>query len=232
MIEAKMAYGQRAFENSHQPSDVVDQYLRSEVWDSSKIADFVSFWSERLWLTIDGMHQRVESVFTNILNAPNPDVEIIRKSLKTKNPRWRNTEVNRIAPIVRQFLIRNGAQNLNQMDHHHNFQNELGEIGPVLTIWCHYLIDPISFPPIDKFNYTAWQFITQSPQNIPTQVPMNFKYTPVGGLDTDYQCFREWFIGITNDWRNGHQTVRDVVNFDRSLMSLGAFIQKNILRCP
>ena len=173
------------------------------------------------------MHERIESVFERVLNAQNPDVDTIRASLKTKSSRWANTEINRIAPIIQRFLLRNGVQNINRLDHHNNFQNELGVIGPVLTIWCHYLIEPIAFPPIDKFNYTAWQFVTHTPEEIPMRVPINFVYLPVSAINTGYHNFREWFLGILNEWRNGNQTIRDVVNLDRSLMSFGAFIQRN-----
>ncbi len=225
-----MPFGQQAFENSHQSPEVVNQYLRADVWNNNGIEDFICFWSGRLWLTIEGMHERIEFVFANVLNAPNPDVATIRTSLKAKNPQWSDAEVDRIAPIVHQFLVRNHLGNFNQLDHHNNFQNNLGEIGPVLTVWCHYLIEPIAFPPIDRFNYTAWRLIQERPQNIPINVPTNFSYPPFGGANTGYQNFRWWFLGILNAWRNGHQTVRDVVNLDRSLMSLGAFIQKNNLR--
>jgi len=225
-----MPYGQQAFDNSHEPFRAVDTYLRADVWDNNDIANFVSFWSGRLWLTINGMHERVESLFTDILSVPNPDVGTIRSSLKIKNSRWANDELNRIAPIVQHFLVRNAALNMDNINHHRNFQNDLGAIGPVLTVWCHYLIDPMNFPPIDKFNYTAWQFITQMPNDIPKRVPINFTYLPVDDPNTDYQKFRQWFLHILDDWRNGHQTVRDVVNLDRCLMSLGAFIQKNATR--
>ena len=227
-----MPFGQQAFENSHQPFQVVDQYLRHDIWNDDNIEDFVSFWSRRLWLTIDGMHERVESVFINVLNALDPTIEAIIISLKTKNRRWKNEEVNRIAPIIQRSLVRNVVQDFNQMEHHNNFQNELGKIGPVRTVWCHYLIEPIAFPPIDRFNYSAYRFITQHPQNLPPQVPNNFWYIPICDPNTDYQNFRWLFLNVLTAWRNGQQTVQDVVNLDRALMSFGAFIRKNNQRQP
>lgn len=226
-----MPFGQQAYENSHQTVEVVDQFLRADIWDNN-IEEFVCLWSGCLWLTIDGMHERVESVFANVLNATNPDVETIRNSLKTKNSRWETEEVNRIAPIVHHYLVRNNNHNVNQFEHHTNFQNDLGEIGPVQTIWCHYLVEPMAFPPIDRFNYAAWSFVTQPQQNIPRQVPNNFGYLPIGAQNTDYQNFRGWFQNVLNIWRNGNHTLRDVVDLDRSLMSLGAFILRNNARHP
>ena len=221
-----MPFGQQAYENSYQTFHVVNETLQADVWNNQQIEDFVYFWSGCLWLTIDGMEDRVEWVYNNVLSVPNPEVDTIKKSLKKKISRWRNDEVNRISPIIQRYLVRNN-DNIDQLTHHNNFQNDLGEIGPVLTMWCHYRAEPIEFPPIDRYNYAAWLFISQQQQNIPSKVPNNFSILPIGDPNTDYQHFREWFLNTLNLWKNGHQTVRDVVNLDKAFMSLGAFIRSN-----
>jgi hypothetical protein len=225
-----MIFGKKAYESSDQSLEAVHNLLKEDDWVNNDIDGFVTFWSRCLWLTIGGMHKRVENVFANVLNVPNPEVNMIKAILKIKNSRWKNAEINRIAPLIKRFLVREPVPYNNQIDIHNSFQNELTSIGPVLTIWCHYIIEPLSFPPIDKFNYTAWQFITQNPRKIPIKVPNKFLYLPLGEFNTDYQKFRKWFMSILNSWRNDNYTVRDVVDLDKSLMSLGAFIQKNILR--
>lgn len=224
-----MIFGKKAFENSNKDSEEVFKLLRKDIWEKNEIEKFIQFWSLRLWLTIGGMDERIKTVYTKLLNATNPSEEAIRKNLKTKSPRWKNKEVKRIAKIVEEFLIR--KKNISNIVYHHTkFQEKLKEIGPVYTIWCHYLINPKSFPPIDKFNYAAYIFINSPSSPIPKQVPNNFSFIPIECNYTDYQKFRQWFLGILKAWKNNNYSVKDLVNLDKSLMSLGAFILKNSAR--
>lgn len=220
-----MIFGRIAFENSNINSEEVFDLLKKDrnKWDENEIEKFVQFWSSRIWLTIDGMDERINSVFTNVLIADNPSKETIKKSLKTKSPRWNNKDINRIAKIVKENIIR-GKKVHNIINHHIDFQKKLTKIGPVYTFWRHYLVNPKSYPPIDKFNHAAFKFITSS--EIYNHVPNNFTYFPIEDGETDYQFFRNWFLGILKSWKKKYNEI-DVVNLDKSLMSLGAFILKN-----
>ena len=44
---------------------------------------------------------------------------------------------------------------------------------------------------------------------------------------TNYAAFRNWFLDVLRNWRGNDLSVHDVVQLDKSLMSLGAFIQRN-----
>ena len=146
-----MIFGDQAFKNAHESRNRVEELLRADHWDDNTIPDFITQWSGRIWLTINHkMQERIESVYSNILNANDPSVSAIKKSLKTKTPRWNNSQINRIAPIIKRFLVRNQVITGADMEYHERMQAELRDIGPVHTIWCHYLVQPKQFPPIDR----------------------------------------------------------------------------------
>lgn len=214
-----MIYGKNAWQNAYLNPDEVINILSNDNWDDNNIEDFINFWSNVIYINIDGMEKRTNSVFQNVFNNPNPTQDYVKDSLKTKSARWNNIEVNRVSDIIFNYMHRRNEVPEDLL--HLNFQNELNNVGPVYTIWCHYLLSPLTFPPIDKYNFTAYSFITNN--GIRIKVPQNFTY-PFAG--TDYSYFRNWFINIVRNFRGDNYSVEDVVNLDKALMSLGAFIQK------
>jgi hypothetical protein len=226
-----LIFGKRAFDYSNKSWTDIDLLLRHDNWHNNDIEKFVSFWSKRLWLTLDRMTERIDTVYSDVLIATNPSVNTIKKSLRIKLNRYPQKQINRISPLIHKFLVREHISTYNRLNHHEVFQKKLKKLGPVMTPWCHYLIDPRYFFPIDMYNHTAWKFITEMPEieDIPMKVPQSFQYTPING-SRDYQPFRDWIFETLHNWKGDLYSVEDVVTLDRSLMSLGAFIQKNVSR--
>jgi hypothetical protein len=195
-----MTFGKSAWENANNSAQGILQLLRNDIWSETRIGSFVKFWSELLFITINGMTERINTVYNEVLSNQNPTIEQIEKSLKTKSNRWKNGEVQKIAPIVIEYCVRGDDQPPNQNDHHQRVQDHLGKIGPVYTTWCHYLIEPTSFPPLDRFNYTSYCFIRAPADDVKLKVPQNFSYAPFSEQN-DYHKFKSWFIDCVTSYR-------------------------------
>lgn len=220
-----MVYGKKAWVNAYKSPATVRTIIQKDNWKDKSVSEFIKFWSNILYLNIDGMYERIDKVYNEILSNSSPSIEQIVTSLKTKSPRWKKSEVKRIAHIIHQYCIRKKTKILLKENIHEQAQHDLGKIGPVYTIWCHYLIEPLAFPPIDKFNYTAYCFITSCGKDIVNQVPQSFSYLPINGKN-DYTTFKLWFIKSLINYKGENFNILDVVSFDKALMSFGSLIQK------
>lgn len=99
-----MIYGKNAWDNANLNPDEVLNILSDDNWKDNNIGEFINFWSNSLYLIINGMEKRIISVVKNIFNNPAPSLNDIIKSLKTKSSRWPNIQENRIASILHNFF--------------------------------------------------------------------------------------------------------------------------------
>lgn len=216
-----MYYGKTAWINANLPKEEVLELLRNDKWNENNIKGFVDFWSNVIHITIKKMDERIESVFKGVLTNPNPTQDEIKEALKTKSSRWRNELKYKISPIIYEY-----RKKQNRSDLHREFQEELKKVklgGAVYTPWCHYLLDPKNYPPIDRFNYTAYMFLTQN-KEMKKDVPGKFSNI----LGDDYTNFKNWFIEKVQKYKeNENYEVKDIVKVDKALMSFGSFIISN-----
>jgi|ERR1035437_5581217 hypothetical protein len=215
-----MIFGKKAWDNANLSPEDIRIILNEDVWRENDVEEFINFWANVLSLTYQGMEKRIDTIYRILNENINPTLQQINTVLKKKQSRWKSIEINRICPIILRYIQNIDEQGIDLL--HSNFQYELGDIGPVYTVWCHYLLSPTKYPPIDRLNYTAYKFITAGSYFYKV-VPAEF-VNPFP--NQGYNTFKDWFIDLVSIYRGVNYTWHHMKDLDKALISFGSFIRK------